>query len=187
MLWKKAPLLVGHGIKLWIQNKMIMKPIKFFIINIIIIFLLISCEMTYNPNFTIFETPYGTVCKDESTYQTIFLLSVPGEELYYLTTVFKQDLNEELISIDISQDESKLYILIGKKNWEEKNTATQLFVYNLINPHENVYDYSCLVKHVLRPIIEETSKIIIDVDIQNNSIIYTERSGTQTTIEFDSL
>lgn len=156
-------------------------------ISLLIIILFTGCEMTYNPNFTIFETPYGTVCKDESIYQTIFLLSVPGEELYYLTTVFKQDLNEELISIDISQDKSKLYILIGKKNWEEINTATQLFVYNLINPHENVYDYSWLVKHLLRPIIEETSKIIIDVDIQNNSVIYTERTGSQTTILFDSL
>ena len=123
----------------------------------------------------------------DNQYETIFLLSVAGEKLYYLKSIHKFDLQKKLISINISENKSKLYILIGKERWEQISNPTELFVFDLINPQDNVYDYSCLIKHALTPLYKETTKIITDVTISNNSITYTERSGEVTTILFDTL
>ncbi len=80
-----------------------------------------------------------------------------------------------------------LYILIGKERWEQISNPTELFVFDLINPQDNVYYYSCLLKHALTPLYKETTKIITDVTISNNSITYKERSGNETTIYFNNL
>ena len=165
------------------------KPNKLLFIICLIIFSLstFGCEITFHPNFNLYETPYGTVCMQDSTYKTIYFLAVPGEELYYLKAVQKSNHLEKLIDINISDDKSKLFILIENSTINYKPYGTGLFVFDLINPQDNYYYYNCFYKHLLNKLLEVTDKDITEASILNNSITYKERSGEVTTILFDTL
>jgi len=160
---------------------------KYFIFSFILLFTCTSCEITFHPNVNLYETPYGTVCMQDSTYKTIYFLAVPGEELYYLKAVQKSDHLEKLVDINISDDKSKLFILIENSTINYKPYGTGLFVFDLINPQDNYYYYNCFYRHLLNKLLEVTDKDITEASILNNSITYKERSGEETTIYFNDL
>lgn len=164
-----------------------MKNLRYLILILIISFLCISCEHNFSPTETLFYTPYGTISVDDDTYQTAYLLDIPNEELYFLAFIHKVDNQEKLISINISEDKSKLFIHKGNKDWNETPVSKGLYAFDLINPQDNVYVFSNSIDHALQPIYENYSPYIIDVSISNDSITYTKNSGTQKTILFDSL
>ncbi len=90
-----------------IKNKS--NKVLFIICLIIFSLSTLGCEMTFHPNVNLYETHYGIVCMQDNQYETTFFLSVTGEKLYYLKTIHKFDLQKKLISINISENKSKLY------------------------------------------------------------------------------
>ncbi len=164
-----------------------MKKAKYIIFTSLILLLFISCEITFHPNSDLYYTPYGTVCMEDGFFDTRLLLSVPNEELYFLANVSKIDCQQILKLHGMSEDKSKLFFLITNSNCSYKPYGTCLYAFNLVNPQYHVFRFSKLIKHALYPIVKITDKDIINVEISNDDIIYTERSGEETTIPFEVL
>ena len=164
-----------------------MKKAKYIIFTSLILLLFISCEITFHPNSDLYYTPYGTVCMEDNYFDTRLLLHVPNEELYFLASVSKIDAQQILKLQGISEDKSKLFFLITNSNCSYRPYGTCLYAFNLENPQDHVFRFSKLIKHALYPIVKITDKDILNVQISNDDIIYTERSGEETTITFDTL
>ncbi len=161
-----------------------MNKAKYIIFTSLILLLFISCEITFHPNSDLYYTPYGTVCMEDNYFDTRLLLYVPNEELYFLASVSKIDAQQILKSQGISEDKSKLFFLITNSNSSYRPYGTCLYAFNLENPQDHVFRFSKWIKHALYPIVKTSDKDIINVEISNDDIIYTERSGERTTIPF---
>jgi len=168
---------------------LILKKIKLFYILILsfLLFLNMGCEMNFYPNETLYVTPYGSICLENNYWYTRYILSDQNEKLYLLETIVKIDSSEYLISHNISNDLSKFYVLIGNSNSRWNPYGVGLFVFDITDPENNTYSYNFRINNALKTIIKIIDKDIIDVEITDDSITYTERLGTQTTISFDSL
>ena len=165
------------------------KPNKVFLIICLIIFLLSTsgCEITFEPNETLFITPYGSICLENNNWYTRYLLSVKNEDLYLLETIRKVDSSEILISHNISDDLSKFYVLIGNSNSRWDPYGIGLFVFDITDPKNNTYSYNIRIDNALKTILNITDKDIVNVEITNNAITYTDRSKNETTILFDAI
>ncbi len=162
------------------------KKIKLFILFLNII-LFTGCEITFEPNETLFITPYGSICLENNNWYTRYLLSVQNEDLYLLETIRKVDSSETLISHNISDDLSKFYVLIGNSNSRWDPYGIGLFVFDITDPKNNTYSYNIRIDNALKTILNIANKDIVNVEITNNSITYTERLGEETTIYFNDL
>ncbi|MGH0052821.1 MAG: hypothetical protein ACQ5SW_05485 [Sphaerochaetaceae bacterium] len=119
---------------------------------------------------------------EDDRWESALLFSVPGHELYFLAYVKKIDNGEVLASEGISEDKSKFFVLITNSYLKWKPYGIGLFVFDLENPENNIYQYSVLVKHGLRPIIEITDKDIVQVELTDDTLSYWDRSGERIDI-----
>ncbi|NCD06178.1 MAG: hypothetical protein EOL97_08670 [Spirochaetia bacterium] len=99
----------------------------------------------------------------------------------------KIDAGERLISHNISNDLSKFYVLIGNSHARWKPKGIGLFVFDITDPENNTYSYNFRVNNALKTIIKITDKDIVDVEITDDSLTYTESSEEDTIIYFNDL
>ena len=133
----------------------------------------------------LFDTPYGTVCMRDNKFDTTILFATPNNEIYYFTNVSKVDLQETLDFIDISDDGSKLYIIIANSNVRYEPYGSSFYIFDLENVKNNTYSSNNLVNLRVNPLIEITNKDVVNVLITNTYAILTESSGEKTKITFE--
>ncbi len=162
-----------------------MKTMKYFLTITMISLFFISCNTNSKIYTDLYNTPFGIVSKLEDFSDTNFYLTTQNQETYFLVNLSKLDRKEMLKSIEVSPDQTKLYILIENSNISYKPYGTALYVYDLENTENPAYGYIRNIGKKLNPIFMQTNQNIIDVTLTNNSISYLNQVGDRVTITFN--